>query len=91
MKQPQDLQNNIFLDMGPDARISVRKKYSLVERWNKKIDIFDQELLIFPINMISHWFCVFVYNPGALIKNDYHNKCQILFCDSMFESRFFVV
>jgi Ulp1 family protease len=51
-------------------------------------------VLVLPINMFKHWFCIIVTNPAALLVDSLTNlkgKCQLIFCDSMFEMRDFVV
>ena len=44
--------------------------------------------------MFKHWFCVVVTNPSALLSPSFTNekgRSQLLFCDSMFEARDFIV
>ena len=45
----------------------VCENYLNVKRWTRKDDIFSKDVLVFPINMFNHWFCVLVNNPGALL------------------------
>jgi Ulp1 family protease len=73
------------------AQKQVTMNYSQVQRWSKKDDVFRKDVLVFPINMFNHWFCVLVLQPGALLRERGEETCQIIFCDSMFESRKFIV
>jgi Ulp1 family protease len=44
---------------------------------------------VVPINAFKHWFTVFVLRPHSLLTN--HNKCEIVYCDSMMEQKEFIV
>jgi Ulp1 family protease len=61
-----------------------------VKRWTKKLDIFEKDILVFPINAFKHWFCLLVLNPKYLLTPTPH-KCQLIYCDSMLERKEFVV
>jgi len=58
---------------GPPSVAEVNKKvrdnYSSVKRWTKNIDIFQKEVLVFPINAFSHWFCLIILKPKNLLSN----------------------
>lgn len=54
------------------ARDRVKENYKNVKRWTKKIDIFDKDILIVPINAFKHWFSVFVLRPHTLLTNNPH-------------------
>ena len=60
-----------------------------MKRWTKKIDIFEKEILVFPINAFRHWYCILVLRPNSLLTNN--PKCELIFCDSMFEKRDYVI
>lgn len=53
----------LFKNQVEKIKEKVRENYNNVKRWTKNTDIFEKELLIFPINAFSHWFCVLVLNP----------------------------
>lgn len=69
----------------------VRDNYKNVARWTKKIDIFQRDILVFPINAFKHWFCIIVLHPASLLDPSASHKAQLLYCDSMFEKREFMV
>lgn len=50
------------------ARRLVNENYCQVFRWTKKEDIFNVKVLVFPINMFSHWFAVLVVDPANLLE-----------------------
>lgn len=68
----------------------VKENYKNVKRWTRKFDLFEKDVLVFPVNAFRHWFCVLVLRPGALLGSQ-GGKCQLIYCDSMFEQRDFVV
>jgi sentrin-specific protease 7 len=70
------------------VRTKVKESYKNVKRWTKKIDIFEKEMLVYPINAFKHWFCILVLRPNSLISNS--GTCEVVYCDSMFERRDFV-
>jgi Ulp1 family protease len=73
------------------VRERVRETYKNVRRWTKNQDIFAKEVLVFPINSLRHWYCLLVINPHALLKQREGKQCEIICCDSMFESREFIM
>ena len=75
--------------LGRQVQERVGRNYKDVKRWTRRIDIFEKEILVIPINAFRHWFCVLVLHPGQLLKNP--RECQLVYCDSMFERREFVV
>ena len=50
--------------------ISVKKGYSLVQRWTKNVDIFQKEMVIIPINQSTHWSVLFILFPNLLFVDD---------------------
>jgi Ulp1 family protease len=99
----------------------VLQNYKNVKRWTRRIDIFEKEVLVFPINAFRHWFTVIVLRPRCLLADPAplptattasytatasytsansatgatsaagNNRCELVYCDSMFEKREFVV
>jgi Ulp1 family protease len=62
----------------------VKENYKNVKRWTRKIDIFDKDILVFPINAFKHWFCLLVLNPKYLLTpTNPIAKCELIYCDSM--------
>lgn len=56
-----------------------------MRRWTRKIDIFDKEFLVIPINAYKHWNCIIVVAPNALVEDS--ELCRIIYLDSFFEKR----
>lgn len=52
-----------------EIREMAEKNYCKVKRWTKGTDIFEKDILVFPINAFSHWFCVIVLNPNKIWSN----------------------
>jgi Ulp1 family protease len=46
---------------------------------------------VFPINAFRHWFTVILHRPYNLIAEKQSQKLEILYCDSMFEKKEFIV
>ncbi len=51
------------------VRLKVKENYKNVKRWTKKLDIFEKEVLVFPINAFRHWFCILVLSPRGLVNS----------------------
>jgi Ulp1 family protease len=67
-------------------------------KWTKKIDAFEKEILVIPVNAFSHWFCLLVLKPKNLTSDKGSKtgakteaKAEIIYCDSMLEKRDFIV
>ncbi|KAI9565273.1 hypothetical protein GHT06_009058 [Daphnia sinensis] len=43
---------------------SMEKRHLRVKSWTKKVDIFEKDYLVIPINERSHWFLAIVCFPG---------------------------
>ncbi|CDR48844.1 RHTO0S20e02608g1_1 [Rhodotorula toruloides] len=59
------------------SQLSTRKDkkndpYALVEKWTKKVDIFDKRFIVVPINEHFHWYLAIIYNPAAILRE--HDK-----------------
>jgi sentrin-specific protease 7 len=70
------------------VQAKVKENYKNVKRWTKKLDIFEKDMLVFPINAFKHWFCIIVLRPGSLLSAQ--PNCEMAYCDSMFDQRDFV-
>lgn len=47
-----------------DDSISIKeKRHSRVKSWTKKVDIFEKDYLVIPINERNHWFLAIVCFP----------------------------
>ncbi len=44
------------------------KRYERVRRWTKKVNIFEKDFVIIPINEHSHWFLAVICYPGLAGK-----------------------
>ena len=64
--------------------MKVAENYKSIKRWTRKVDIFEKDYLIIPINAFKHWYCIIVVNPGAIIDEKSGKKPYIVNCDSMF-------
>ncbi|GAA5982717.1 hypothetical protein JCM10908_006759 [Rhodotorula pacifica] len=42
--------------------------YKLVEKWTKKVKLFDKRFIIVPINEHFHWYLAMIINPAALLQ-----------------------
>ena len=42
--------------------------YERVKKWTSKINIFEKEFLVIPINENAHWYLAFVFYPGRIIE-----------------------
>lgn len=48
-----------------DTSLSLKeKRHSRVKSWTKKVDIFEKDYLVIPINERNHWFLAIVCFPG---------------------------
>jgi len=40
------------------------KRYDRVKKWTKKVDLFEKDFIVFPINEHAHWFVCIICFPG---------------------------
>lgn len=41
--------------------------HGLVSRWTKNVNIFEQDFVFFPINLVSHWSLAVLVRAGQLV------------------------
>ncbi|KAJ3256241.1 hypothetical protein HK103_005604 [Boothiomyces macroporosus] len=41
--------------------------YERIRKWTNRVDIFEKDYLIIPVNENLHWYLAIVYNPGACL------------------------
>ncbi|GAA5836252.1 hypothetical protein JCM11251_001442 [Rhodosporidiobolus azoricus] len=42
--------------------------YKLVEKWTKKVNLFDKKYIVVPINEHLHWYLAIIVNPAAILR-----------------------
>ena len=72
-------------------RKRVEDNYKSIKRWTKFNDIFNKQIVVFPINAFNHWFSVILRNPNCLLSPSRDTATEIIYCDSMFEKRELVI
>ena len=63
----------------------VEENYATVKRWTRRIDIFEKEFLVIPINAYKHWNCMIVVGLNNFLHEP--SMCRIIYLDSYFEKR----
>ena len=48
------------------ALSAAEKRYDRVERWTKKVNLFEKDFIVVPINEHAHWFVCIICFPGQL-------------------------
>ncbi|GAA6048740.1 hypothetical protein JCM3770_003937 [Rhodotorula araucariae] len=44
------------------------KPYHLVEKWTKRVNLFEKKYIVVPINEYMHWYLAIIVNPAAILK-----------------------
>ena len=52
----------------PDLTDS-HKMYERVRKWTKRVDLFEKDFIVVPINAKAHWFVCIICYPGEVTKN----------------------
>ena len=65
---------------------AAEKRYDRVRRWTKKVNIFEKDFVIVPINEHSHWFVAVICYPGLVGKRRMDNNEVIPVCSIEFSS-----
>ena len=58
-------------------------RYFGVKKWTKQTDIFEKDLLLFPINKNAHWYLIAVVSPQLMHLEDEERKPLIVVLDSL--------
>ena len=80
-----------FKNLNEKIKLKAAENYKNIKRWTRKVDIFEKEHLIIPINAFKHWYCIIVVNPEGIIDPKAQKRPYIVNCDSMFEKRPFII
>merc|ERR1719228_698040 len=51
----------------------MQKMYERVRKWTKKVDLFEKDFIVVPINEKAHWYVCIICYPGELEKIDTKN------------------
>ena len=70
--------------------LRVQRNYMAVHKWTKRVDLFEKQMVVFPVNMPGHWSLIIVLRPCGLV-NPTLGRAHILFMDSMNEKNKSVV
>jgi len=58
------------IEDNPDMTDS-QKVYERVRKWTKKVDLFEKDFIVVPINDKAHWYvCIICYSGEEIIPND---------------------
>jgi len=57
---------------------AAEKRYERVKKWTKKVNIFEKDFIIVPINEHAHWFVCVICFPGQLgaVRADDGSPCE---------------
>ena len=46
----------------------VNEGFECVEKWTRKMNIFEKEILLIPINDSGHWSLCVIFHPGEIVN-----------------------
>jgi len=57
---------------------AAEKRYERVKKWTKKVNIFDKDFIVVPINEHAHWFVCVICFPGqeGCVRADDGTACE---------------
>lgn len=57
---------------------AAEKRYERVKKWTKKVNIFDKDFIVVPINEHAHWFVCVICFPGqqGCVRADDGSACE---------------
>jgi len=57
---------------------AAEKRYDRVERWTKKVNLFEKDFIVVPINEHAHWFVCVICFPGQIgcVNADTGEGCE---------------
>ncbi|ORY71630.1 uncharacterized protein BCR38DRAFT_331423, partial [Pseudomassariella vexata] len=59
--------NTFFYDKLKPSRAGGAINYDSVKSWTSKVDLFQKDFIIVPINEYSHWYVAIIYNAPKLL------------------------
>nr|CAD7258894.1 unnamed protein product [Timema shepardi] len=61
------LTTNREASQGPDSLLPpAKRRHNRVFKWTKKVNIFEKDFIIIPVNQDQHWYLVTICFPGLL-------------------------
>ncbi len=63
-KKPRAARNKLHQTEDNQNLTAAEKRYERVRRWTKKVNIFEKDFIIVPINEHSHWFLAVICFPN---------------------------
>ena len=60
-------------------KLTEEKRYERVKRWTKKVNIFEKDFIVVPINDHQHWFVAVICFPGleGCVRVDNNEKTEV--------------
>ncbi len=52
-----------------NEKSNINDTYENVKKWTNKVDIFEKDFLLFPINDLNHWSLFLAIRPGLAMVN----------------------
>jgi len=58
---------------------AAEKRYDRVRKWTKKVNLFDKDFIVVPINEHAHWFVCVICYPGQLgcVRSEDGAPCEV--------------
>ena len=56
-------------EMRKEGITLTQRGYEQVRKWTRKVDIFQKDFLIIPINDRNHWSVAIIVNPGLIVRD----------------------
>ena len=54
-----------------------------VAKWTRRVDLFEKDFVLVPINKSAHWILAIVCHPGAIAGGDPARHPGLVFLDSL--------
>ena len=54
------------------------KRYDRVRKWTKKVNLFEKDFVVVPINEHAHWFVCVICYPGKLRCLEYNEAITVM-------------
>jgi len=67
LAQAMYLYSSFFYKRFTETRDAV-KAYEKVRKWTNRVNIFEKEFLVVPINEYLHWYLAIIVNPGKILQ-----------------------
>eukprot|EP01135_Chromosphaera_perkinsii_P000353 Nk52_evm12s77 gene=Nk52_evmTU12s77 len=65
-------------NLGGNSEANRQNAYEKVHKWTRKVDLFEKEMIIVPINQTYHWLMGVIFYPKMAVNNEQQESRELV-------------